>query len=370
MSTRAPQPTNPSWESKLTFQTNPDTAQRIVGVDGTVFFAVSPRLHQALARLHEERVPANPESTIAALRLSLPDGDAEALTNKLFAERTDSRTTSPAVLLWHRLKNGLIRFPLWQPTEAVVDHLEGRVLTPWSVGVWAACVLAALGSLLLGALPAVADPLRLTPAEIFALWLAFTLTTVWHELGHVAAAAHHGIRTKSVGIALFYLMPAGYADLSAAWLKSKRARIEAALGGLWFQSMALLVAYVVWRAAEIPLLGLYCVGSLIGIAFNLIPFVRLDGYWVLSHALEIPNLRQRCIDHLHALFDRRKKPQFFGAASGLSRAFAGLSLMFAAGLYLSAFSTAANWGLPLLSSPSSTAHPLHALAAGNQGGKV
>jgi putative peptide zinc metalloprotease protein len=163
------------------------------------------------------------------------------------------------------------------------------------------------------------------------------LTTAVHEAGHLLVAAHFGVPSRSVGVALFYLQPAGYVDVTEAWLAPRRARIAIALGGILAQTVPLVVFYVLWRLTGGPIWGAYCGFSVALMLFNLIPFVRLDGYWCLSHWLNEPNLRQRALLQVaHVLAPRTHAPQWAGVRGYLAALFGAVSLLVGAGLYASA----------------------------------
>jgi membrane-associated protease RseP (regulator of RpoE activity) len=50
---------------------------------------------------------------------------------------------------------------------------------------------------------------------------------------------------------------------------------------------------VAWRLTCVPVLYLVAVMSCGVAVMNLIPFLSLDGYWLVSHALGVANLRDK-----------------------------------------------------------------------------
>jgi hypothetical protein len=302
----------------------------VVGL-GCRHLLVASRFRPVLEHLMQADPAVERGATIASLRQVLPIQDAAVLADQLIGlRRADSRSE----VAWRSWWRGFVNIPLWRPSQSLVDRLECRVLTPNRLAAWAGlCVLAVL-SLAVQPFPAL-QPLQ--PGEWPALWILVTFTTLFHELGHFFVAAHYGVRSRSIGIALFYIQPAGYTDVSNSWLVGRGARIAIALGGMLFQSLLLLPAYAAWRITGAPLLGWYCAASLGWMAFNLLPFVRLDGYWVLSFALDEHNLRQRAFGQLfHALMPARVPASWSGPEGVLALLFAALSAVFTVGLYASA----------------------------------
>lgn len=224
------------------------------------------------------------------VRAGYPTQTAEHWVKQLtqYAEAKPKKGMSQAAL-------GLYRLPLWSPSESVTTWWKGRVVTPINVAAYLLLLLASFVALA-SALPAYRTNL---PAVVSAfeawplLWVAMLLTTALHEFGHFVVAAHHGVRSRTVGLSLLYLGLAGYVDVSNAWLTSRRVRIQIALGGIAFQLIPAGLAMLAMLHTPHPLLLLYVISNLVSALFNLIPFVRLDGYWVLSHALDYPNLRER-----------------------------------------------------------------------------
>ena len=128
---------------------------------------------------------------------------------------------------------------------------------------------------------------------------AIIVAKILHELGHGLVAAKHGLRVPSMGIALMVLWPVLYTDTSEAWkLTNRRARLEIGGAGMAAELMLAAFALNLWllmppgqlRGAVFALAAVTWIATL---AVNLNPFMRFDGYYLLSDALGIENLQDR-----------------------------------------------------------------------------
>lgn len=129
-----------------------------------------------------------------------------------------------------------------------------------------------------------------------------------HEFGHAAASVRYGCKSVSIGWGWYLYFFVLYTDLSEAWRLPRKERAIVDVGGLYFQSIyatLLLLAYGVWGAPVF----LYCVlFSYVSMISALNPFIRLDGYWLLSDLGGIPNLRQTSIRFFRRAWDRFWNP--------------------------------------------------------------
>lgn len=325
-----PGPELERWSQILRLGEAPIRGRTVLGI-GSRHLLISSRVRPVIEHLVRDGATVDREATAISLRKILPLQDAAVLTEQLMGYRqADSRFE----VVWRNWWRGFVNIPLWRPSQGLVTRLQGRVLTPNRLSVWAVACLLAVLSVPVGSLPAV-RPLGFSQWAV--VWALVTATTLVHELGHFFVAAHYGVRSRSIGVALFYVQPAAYTDVTNSWLVRKQARIAIALGGLLFQSFLLLAGYTAWRITSMSLLGWYCLLSLGWMAFNLMPFVRLDGYWVLSFALDEPNLRQRAFGQLIHWFVPARVPTVWnGAEAWMATLFAVLSALFTLGLYLSA----------------------------------
>jgi putative peptide zinc metalloprotease protein len=175
---------------------------------------------------------------------------------------------------------------------------RGFGLFAWSV-VAVAAVISILNS----------DSLFVSMGTLFSLYsiplavaVIFGVMTV-HEFAHGLALKHFGGKVEEMGFLILYFIPAFYCNVSDAWMLKKRERIRVTLAGSYAQVILWALATIVWRlVATETLASRIC---LILIAFtaiqtvlNFIPLIRLDGYYLLSDLLEVPNLRPKAMAYL------------------------------------------------------------------------
>ena len=138
------------------------------------------------------------------------------------------------------------------------------------------------------------------------IWpVVFTVTTI-HEFSHGLTCCHYGGKVHEVGFMLIYFSPAFYCDVSDSYMFPKRTnRMAVALAGGYAQLTVWGICTMIWRLTEsdayINKLALVVVvfsGLQTLVNFN--PLIKLDGYYMLSDFLEVPNLRGKA---LRALWD-------------------------------------------------------------------
>jgi multidrug efflux pump subunit AcrA (membrane-fusion protein) len=136
------------------------------------------------------------------------------------------------------------------------------------------------------------------------LWIVtFTVVTM-HEFAHGLTCCHFGGKVKEVGFMLIYFQPAFYCDVSDSWMfPSKRQRMWVTFAGGYFQLVVWGVCTIIWRITDphslinqIVLVVITYSGLQTLVNFN--PLIKLDGYYMLSDYLEIPNLRAKAFKSL------------------------------------------------------------------------
>jgi len=111
-----------------------------------------------------------------------------------------------------------------------------------------------------------------------------------HEFGHAAACAKFGARHGAIGFALYLIFPALYTDVTDSWRLSKTKRVIVDAGGTYMSLIVATAACLLFLEYRSPIFAQFCFVYGFTIILNLNPFFRMDGYWVLSDALGVPNL--------------------------------------------------------------------------------
>lgn len=149
-----------------------------------------------------------------------------------------------------------------------------------------------------------------TPTYWLRFWIGLSLSGTIHEFGHGLTCKYFGGRSTGIGLLWMYGLPCFYCDVSGAWtLPRKSQRIWVGLAGLYYQFVAGAVALLLWRGLEPGtllsslLLAMATSCSVLSL-INLNPLLKLDGYYLLSDWLEIPNLRSRSFDALGKRLER------------------------------------------------------------------
>jgi putative peptide zinc metalloprotease protein len=173
----------------------------------------------------------------------------------------------------------------------------------FSVIVWSAAIVSTIISVVNS------ESLFVSMGTIFSLYsiplaliVIFGVMTI-HEFAHGLALKHFGGKVEEMGFLFLYFIPAFYCNVSDAWMLKKRERIRVTLAGAYAQVMVWALATIAWRLlAPETIASRIC---LITIAFNAIqtifnfnPLIRLDGYYLLSDFVEIPNLRPKAIAYV------------------------------------------------------------------------
>ena len=120
-----------------------------------------------------------------------------------------------------------------------------------------------------------------------------------HETAHALTCKYFGGEVREMGFLLLYFQLCFYSNLSDSWMfRKKSSRLAVIWAGLFFQMVLFAIAVFGWRVTLINsginqffwLTANVCVVTLL---FNFNPLIKLDGYYLLSELIDIPNLRSR-----------------------------------------------------------------------------
>jgi multidrug efflux pump subunit AcrA (membrane-fusion protein) len=179
-------------------------------------------------------------------------------------------------------------------------------------------------------------------------WLVLLFVTTCHEFAHGLTCKHYGGEVHEVGFLMIFFMPCFYCNVSDAWLfKEKSKRLWVTLAGGYFELFSWSLMVFIWRVTVTDSLINYLafmVMTACGVQtlFNFNPLLKLDGYYLISDWLEVPNLQERASQHVMSrlrwllwgaarpeLDERDRTLLIYGLVSWLySLVFLALSLIF------------------------------------------
>jgi putative peptide zinc metalloprotease protein len=233
-------------------------------------------------------------SSCDLLRLTTPQGTA------YLASKAQRLRTSWGQWLLHNYL--FMRIPLLRPdrflsaTYPYVERLYSRgvALTILAIGLLGLYLVARQWDIFLGTF---VDMFTVQGAIWFGLTLSFL--KVVHELGHAYTAKRFGLRVPTMGLALLVMVPVLYTDVNESWkLTARRDRVAIGIAGVTAELCCAAIAMSAWgflpngpvRSAAFMVATSTWITTVL---INLSPFMRYDGYYVLSDWLETPNLHIR-----------------------------------------------------------------------------
>ena len=129
--------------------------------------------------------------------------------------------------------------------------------------------------------------------------IAVFFVKLLHELGHAFTAKRMGCRVPTMGVAFLVMWPVAYTDTNETWrLTDRMQRLQVAAAGILTELVVAAWATLAWallpdgalRSAAFVLATTSWVATL---AINASPFMRFDGYFILSDWLDLSNLHER-----------------------------------------------------------------------------
>jgi putative peptide zinc metalloprotease protein len=120
-----------------------------------------------------------------------------------------------------------------------------------------------------------------------------------HEFGHGLVATHFGCHVPTMGVAFLVMTPVAYTDTNEAWnLTDRKSRVWIGAAGMMAELGLAAWATLAWgllpegflRSAAFMVATTTWVKSIL---VNTSPIMRFDGYYLLSDALDLPNLHSR-----------------------------------------------------------------------------
>jgi putative peptide zinc metalloprotease protein len=134
------------------------------------------------------------------------------------------------------------------------------------------------------------------PGLLLVILVATILSAGFHELGHAAALRYGGGFPRSMGAGLYLVYPAFYTDVSDNYRLGRWARVRTDLGGFYFNLLFALGVTGLYALSGQEVLLLIVPLLNLEMLRQLVPIMRLDGYWTLADLTGVPDF----ISHIGA----------------------------------------------------------------------
>lgn len=138
---------------------------------------------------------------------------------------------------------------------------------------------------------------KLFVADSIVWWIfAWALLKLFHEVGHAAFAVKYKCSINSAGLSWIFFAPVPFVDLTNLWLNPNRwQRSICCLGGIIFELTLSSLAILLFATNSNETVRYFCclvftLGTVSTLAINANPFMKFDGYHLLSELLSWPNL--------------------------------------------------------------------------------
>jgi putative peptide zinc metalloprotease protein len=139
------------------------------------------------------------------------------------------------------------------------------------------------------------------PLLLLAMFAGVVVASAFHELGHATACRYGGARPGAMGVGIYIVWPAFYTDVTDAYRLSRGGRLRTDLGGIYFNAIfALAMGGLYALTSSEPLLLLVLIQN-VAMLQQLLPFLRLDGYYILSDLTGVPDMLSRIRPVLRSL---------------------------------------------------------------------
>jgi len=146
----------------------------------------------------------------------------------------------------------------------------------------------------------------LDPADLLIVVGLSVISAAFHECGHAAACRYGGAKPGRIGMGIYLVWPSFFTNVTDSYRLSRGGRLRTDLGGLYFNLIYILVLAGVYTATSSQILLLVIAVTHLEMLEQLLPFVRFDGYFILSDLAGVPDLFARVVPILKGALPRSR----------------------------------------------------------------
>ena len=148
-----------------------------------------------------------------------------------------------------------------------------------------------------------------SPALMLAAFGLLVLSAMFHECGHATACRYGGATPGAMGMGIYIVWPALYTDVTDAYRLSRGGRLRTDLGGLYFNTIFMLGTLGVYFLTGQEWLLIVILAQHMEMIHQLLPFLRLDGYYIIADLTGVPDMFMRIKPVLASLVPWKKSDQ-------------------------------------------------------------
>ena len=158
----------------------------------------------------------------------------------------------------------------------------------------------------------VAQVLR-DPVDLLVVLGLSVASAAFHECGHATGCRYGGARSGLIGVGIYLIWPSFFTNVTDSYRLSRAGRLRTDLGGLYFNLIFMLALAGIYAATSAEVLLLVIAITHLEMLEQLLPFVRFDGYFILSDLAGVPDLFARVVPILRSTVSRgRQDPRVTG----------------------------------------------------------
>ena len=131
------------------------------------------------------------------------------------------------------------------------------------------------------------------PLYLIMTFAFVVLAAAFHESGHATGCRYGGAEPGAMGAGIYIVWPAFYTDVTDSYRLGRGGRLRTDLGGVYFNAVFILALAGVYFATGFEPLLIPVLLAHLEIFRQLLPLLRLDGYYVLSDLVGVPDLFAR-----------------------------------------------------------------------------
>src|SRR5256714_6790499 len=175
------------------------------------------------------------------------------------------------------------------------------------------------------------------PVFFLLVFLLVVVSAALHECGHATGCRYGGAKPGVMGVGLYLVWPAFYTDVTDAYRLGKGGRLRTDLAGVYFNALFMLATVAVYLMTHLEILIVVVLFLQFEMLHQFLPFLRLDGYYVIADLTGVPDIFSRVKPVLTSLLPFRKPDRRVTELKSWVRVVVTLWVIFAAAFILYAY---------------------------------